>query len=36
MRAQWLEVSHWTGDVAQLETGTDWVYSGRFQASSAA
>jgi hypothetical protein len=31
LRAMWLEVSHWTGDVAQLETGTNWVYSGRFQ-----
>jgi hypothetical protein len=27
----WLEVSHWTGDVAKLETGTNWVYGGRFQ-----
>ena len=32
MNAQWLEVSHWTGDVAQLETGSNWVYGGRFQA----
>jgi hypothetical protein len=32
MRANWLEISHWTGDVAKLETGTNWVYSGRFQA----
>ena len=30
-RADWLEVSHWTGPVAQLETGMDWVYNGRFQ-----
>jgi hypothetical protein len=30
-RQQWLEVSHWRGPVAQLETGMDWVYSGRFQ-----
>jgi hypothetical protein len=29
---RWLEVSHWTGEVAQLETGSNWVYSGRFQA----
>ena len=29
--AYWLEVSHWTGQVAKLETGMDWVYSGRFQ-----
>jgi hypothetical protein len=28
---QWLEVSHWSGPVAQLETGMDWVYSGRYQ-----
>jgi hypothetical protein len=32
LRAKWLEVSHWTGDVAQLETGTNWVYGGRFEA----
>ena len=31
LRLQWLEVSHWTGAVAQLEVGMDWVYSGRFQ-----
>jgi len=31
LRARWLEVSHWTGPVAQLETGMDWVYNGRFQ-----
>jgi hypothetical protein len=31
LRQQWLEVSHWKGDVAQFETGSDWVYSGRFQ-----
>jgi hypothetical protein len=31
LRANWLEVSHWSGDVAQLETGTNWVYGGRFQ-----
>ena len=30
-RADWLEVSHWTGPVAQIETGMDWVYNGRFQ-----
>ena len=30
-RTNWLEVSHWTGEVAQLETGMDWVYNGRFQ-----
>ena len=31
LRARWLEVSHWTGPVAQLETGMDWVYNKRFQ-----
>jgi len=30
-RAYWLELSHWTGSVAKLETGMDWVYNGRFQ-----
>ena len=30
-RADWLEVSHWTGPVAQIETGMAWVYNGRFQ-----
>lgn len=30
-RQQWLEVSHWSGPVAQLETGMHWVYDGRFQ-----
>jgi hypothetical protein len=29
--ADWLELSHWTGPVAQLETGMDWVYGERFQ-----
>jgi hypothetical protein len=29
--ANWLEVSHWTGDLAKLEVQTGWVYSGRFQ-----
>jgi hypothetical protein len=27
----WLEVSHWTGDLAQLEMGSNWVYGGRFE-----
>jgi hypothetical protein len=27
----WLEVSHWTGPLAQIETGTNWVYGGRFE-----
>jgi hypothetical protein len=31
LSANWLEVSHWTGDIAQLEVQTSWVYSGRFQ-----
>lgn len=31
LRAQWLELSHWSGPVAQLETGMGWVYSARFQ-----
>lgn len=30
-RQQWLELSHWTGPVAQLQTGMHWVYDGRFQ-----
>jgi hypothetical protein len=31
LRAMWLEISHWSGPVAQLELGTGWVYGGRFQ-----
>jgi hypothetical protein len=31
LRAKWLEVSHWSGPIATFETGTAWVYSGRFQ-----
>jgi hypothetical protein len=31
LRANWLEVSHWTGEPAKLEAGTNWVYSGRFE-----
>jgi hypothetical protein len=31
LSAMWLEVSHWTGDLAKLEVQTGWVYSGRFQ-----
>jgi hypothetical protein len=31
LRANWLEISHWTGDLASIEVGTTWVYSGRFQ-----
>jgi hypothetical protein len=28
---QWLELSHWSGPLAQLETGMFWVYDGRYQ-----
>ena len=28
LRAQWMEVSHWSGDLAQLEVHMGWVYSG--------
>ncbi|MDX6486934.1 MAG: hypothetical protein QOF43_2087 [Gaiellaceae bacterium] len=31
LRANWLEISHWTGEVAKIETGSNWVYGGRFQ-----
>lgn len=31
LSAQWLEISHWSSDIAQLKVYTDWVYSGRFQ-----
>jgi hypothetical protein len=31
LSANWLEISHWTGDLAKFEFGTGWVYSGRFQ-----
>jgi hypothetical protein len=31
LAANWLEVSHWTGDLAKLEIQTSWVYGGRFQ-----
>jgi hypothetical protein len=30
-RALWLEISHWTGPVADLKAYTDWVYGGRFE-----
>jgi hypothetical protein len=30
-RVPWLTLSHWSGETAQLEAHTDWVYSGRFQ-----
>ncbi len=32
LQANWLEVSHWKGEIAQLETGSNWVYGGRFEA----
>ena len=31
LRANWLEVSHWTGDLAHLEVQSSWVYGGRFE-----
>ena len=31
LRANWLELSHWTGPVAELKAFTGWVYGGRFQ-----
>jgi hypothetical protein len=31
LSSYWLEVSHWSGPLAQLELGSEWVYSGRFQ-----
>jgi hypothetical protein len=31
LRADWLEISHWTGPVAELKAYTGWVYGGRFQ-----
>jgi hypothetical protein len=31
LSAQWLEVSHWSSDIVQIKTYSDWVYSGRFQ-----
>ena len=30
-RVRWLEISHWSGPVADLEVYTDWVYDGRYQ-----
>jgi hypothetical protein len=29
-RATWLELSHWTGEVAKLTVDQDWIYDGRF------
>jgi hypothetical protein len=31
LRAQWLEISHWSGPLATFQVGTTWVYGGRFQ-----
>jgi hypothetical protein len=31
LRADWLEISHWTGPFAELKAYTGWVYGGRFQ-----
>jgi len=31
LRAQWMEVSHWTGDLADLEVHMGWVYSDKQQ-----
>src|SRR5438067_2128373 len=31
LRANWLELSHWTGPVGELKAFTGWVYGGRFQ-----
>jgi hypothetical protein len=31
LSAYWLEISHWSGDLPKLETGTDWIYDGRYQ-----
>jgi hypothetical protein len=28
--ANWLEVSHWSGPLAELDVHTDWIYGGRF------
>jgi hypothetical protein len=30
-RQVWLELSHWSGSLARLETGMDWVYGRRYQ-----
>jgi hypothetical protein len=30
-KTPWLTLSHWSGDTAQLEAYTDWVYGGRFE-----
>jgi hypothetical protein len=30
-RATWLEISHWSGPVAMVETGTAWLGGGRYE-----
>ena len=30
-RDRWLEISHWTGPIPQLEVAQDWVYGGKFR-----
>src|SRR6059058_4076490 len=30
-KVPWLTLSHWSGEIAELEVHTDWVYGGRFQ-----
>jgi len=30
-KTPWLTLSHWSGETAELEVHTNWVYSGRFQ-----
>ncbi len=30
LRQQWMEVSHWSGPLAQLTAHSDWVYDGRY------
>ncbi len=31
LKAQWMEISHWSGDLPQLTAYTDWVFAGHFQ-----
>jgi hypothetical protein len=30
-KAKWLFLSHWTGPVAQIDAGMDWIYDGKWQ-----
>ena len=30
-KVPWLTLSHWSGETAELEVHTDWIYGGRFQ-----